>query len=94
MELRVLKYFLAVVQEDSMTKTAEAVHTSQPNRSRQMNALEDKITALVFLCAKYVLLQNFPASVRRISLICLSGWHISSWKEMSSPAGLDEMYRT
>ena len=40
MEIRILKYFLAVAQEESITKAAEILHTTQPNLSRQLNMLE------------------------------------------------------
>lgn len=48
MELRVLKYFLAVVQEESITKAAEALHTSQPNLSRQLSDLENTLGKKLF----------------------------------------------
>lgn len=49
MEIRVLKYFLAVAEEESVTRAAEVVHTSQPNLSRQLNDLEEQIGKKLFV---------------------------------------------
>jgi DNA-binding transcriptional LysR family regulator len=43
MEIRVLEYFLAVAQEESITRAAEALHLSQPTLSRQLKDLEDDL---------------------------------------------------
>lgn len=43
MDIRILRYFLAVAQEESITKAAEVLHTSQPNLSRQLNDLETEV---------------------------------------------------
>ena len=43
MELRVLKYFLAVAREGSITKAAESLHLSQPTLSRQLRELEEEL---------------------------------------------------
>lgn len=48
MEVRILKYFLAVAQEQSITKAAELLHTTQPNLSRQLNELENSIGKKLF----------------------------------------------
>lgn len=48
MDIRVLKYFLAVVQEESVTRAAEAIHTTQPNLSRQLNLLEEELGCKLF----------------------------------------------
>ena len=48
MDIRVLKYFLAVVQEESITRAAKIVHTTQPNLSRQLNELEKEIGKKLF----------------------------------------------
>lgn len=43
MELRLLKYFLAVAREQNITRAAEALHLTQPTLSRQLTELEDEI---------------------------------------------------
>lgn len=40
MEIRVLRYFLAVVREESITKAAEVLHITQPTLSRQLSQME------------------------------------------------------
>ena len=48
MEVRVLRYFLTVVREESITKAAEVLHITQPTLSRQLSQLEDEIGAKLF----------------------------------------------
>lgn len=43
MELRVLQYFLAVCQEQSISGAAEALHLSQPTLSRQLKDMEEEL---------------------------------------------------
>ena len=49
MELRQLKYFLAVTREQSISKAAAALYTTQPNLSRQMQNLEKEIGQQLFI---------------------------------------------
>lgn len=42
MELRVLKYFMTVAREESMTRAAEKLFITQPTLSRQIAELEDE----------------------------------------------------
>ena len=43
MELRVLRYFLAVVREQSISRAADALHVTQPTLSRQLMDLEEEL---------------------------------------------------
>ena len=52
MELRVLRYFLAVAREETVSGAAEAVHVTQPTLSRQMMELEEELGKTLFLRGK------------------------------------------
>ena len=43
MEIRVLHYFLAVAQEENITRAAEKLHIAQPSLSKQLMELEDEL---------------------------------------------------
>lgn len=43
MEIRVLKYFLAIAREQNISKAAEILHLSQPTLSRQIKDMEDEL---------------------------------------------------
>lgn len=48
MEIRVLRYFLAVVREESITKASEMLHITQPTLSRQLSQMEEEIGVKLF----------------------------------------------
>ena len=66
MEIRTLRYFLAVAREENMTRAAEQLHVTQPTLSKALKALEDELDKKLFtrhsfsirLTAEGVLLRN------------------------------------
>ncbi len=52
MELRVLKYFLAVVKEGTITKAANSLHLTQPTLTRQLQELEAELGQKLFIRGK------------------------------------------
>lgn len=48
MEIRVLRYFLTVVREESITRAAEALHITQPTLSRQLAQMEEEMGVKLF----------------------------------------------
>ena len=52
MEIRVLKYFLAVTREQNISKAAEILHLTQPTLSRQLKELEDELGKVLFIRGK------------------------------------------
>ncbi len=48
MEIRVLRYFLTVVREESITKAADVLHITQPTLSRQLSQMENEIGVRLF----------------------------------------------
>ena len=53
MELRVLRYFLEVAREGSVTHAAQRLHVSQPTLSRQLKDLEDELGKRLFVRSNY-----------------------------------------
>lgn len=49
MELRVLRYFLAVVEQGNIISAAEALHVTQPTLSRQLMELEEELGKKLFI---------------------------------------------
>ena len=49
MEIRVLRYFLAIAREGSITNAANYLHVTQPTLSRQIKELEDEVGQKLFI---------------------------------------------
>ncbi|EDS72445.1 LysR family transcriptional regulator [Anaerofustis stercorihominis] len=52
MELRVLRYFLAVAREENITAAAEVLHITQPTLSKQLMDLEKELGKQLFIRGK------------------------------------------
>ena len=48
MEIRVLRYFLTVVREESITRAADVLHITQPTLSRQLAQMEEEMGVKLF----------------------------------------------
>ena len=49
MEIRVLKYFIAIAREQSILAAAESLHLSQPTLSRQIKDMEEELGKQLFI---------------------------------------------
>lgn len=65
MDIRVLRYFLAVVREENISKAAEALHVTQPTLSRQMAQLEEELGVQLFVRGKRLALTDAGVMLRR-----------------------------
>ena len=52
MEVRMIKYFLAVAEELNITRAAEKLHIAQPPLSRQLQSLEEELGTQLFIRGK------------------------------------------
>ena len=48
MEIRTLRYFLAVAREENMTRAADLLHVTQPTLSKALKSLEDELGKKLF----------------------------------------------
>ena len=67
MEIRVLKYFLSVAKEESITKAADQMHITQPTLSRQIMDLEEELGVKLFNRGG----RNKKVTLTNEGLICL-----------------------
>ena len=66
MELRVLRYFLTVAQEENITKAAMLLHVTQPTLSRQLMQLEEELGCKLFHRSQYrIILTDAGMLLRR-----------------------------
>ena len=65
MELRVLRYFLAVAREQNISRAAESLHLTQPTLSRQLVELEDEIGKKLFNRGRHISLTEEGVILQR-----------------------------
>lgn len=65
MELRTLRYFLAVAREESITRAAERLHLTQPNLSRQLRELEEELGTSLLIRGRGITLTEEGQIFRR-----------------------------
>ncbi len=65
MEIRVLKYFLAVAREENISRAAENLHITQPTLSRQISQLEEELGTKLFERGKHLTLTEAGVMLRR-----------------------------
>ncbi|WP_122642822.1 LysR family transcriptional regulator [Luxibacter massiliensis] len=66
MEIRVLRYFLTVVREESITKAADVLHITQPTLSRQLAQMEEGLGVQLFIRGtRKIVLTNEGMLMRR-----------------------------
>lgn len=53
MEIRVLRYFLEIAREETMTRMAQRLHISQSSLSKQMKELETELGKKLFVRSNY-----------------------------------------
>lgn len=52
MELRILRYFIAIANEKNITRAADILHVTQPTLSRQIKELEDELGTVLLIRGK------------------------------------------
>ena len=81
MDIRSLKYFLAIADSLSITKASVLANTTQPNLTRQLKALEDELGKPLFIRGRHLVLTEAGKLLRRraIELVTL---YDKSYKEV------------
>jgi len=52
MDIRIFKYFIAIVEAGNISKAAEQLHITQPTLSRQLKELEEEVGSKLFIRGK------------------------------------------
>lgn len=63
MEIRVLRYFLAVAREGSITKASNVLHLTQPTLSRQIKDLEEELGHKLFKRGNYNMTLTYEGKI-------------------------------
>ena len=90
MELRVLKYFIAVAREESMTRAADILHVTQPTLSKQIKDLEDEIGKKLFNRTNYAIKLTAEGEIlykRALDIVNLADDTVEELKAMTEATG-------
>ena len=90
MELRVLKYFVAVAREESMTRAAEILHVTQPTLSKQIKDLEEELGKKLFARTNYSVKLTAEGEIlykRAMDILSLASDTVEELKAMTEATG-------
>ncbi len=90
MELRVLKYFIAIAKEENMSRAAEILHVTQPTLSKQIKELEDELGKKLFVRSNYSMHLTAQGQIlykRAKDIVSLADETIAELKSMTEPTG-------
>ena len=66
MEIRTLRYFLAVAREENMSRAAEQLHVTQPTLSKALKALEDELGKKLFTRHSFSIAEDLVSMADKI----------------------------
>ena len=72
MEIRTLRYFLAVAREENMTRAAEQLHVTQPTLSKALKVLEDELGKKLF--TRHSFSRVVPVILQRLHVCAGRAW--------------------
>lgn len=90
MELRVLKYFIAVAREESMTRAADILNVTQPTLSKQIKDLEDEIGKKLFNRTNYAIKLTAEGEIlykRALDIVNLANDTVEELKAITEATG-------
>lgn len=90
MELRVLKYFIVVAREESMTRAADILHVTQPTLSKQIKDLEDEIGKKLCNRTNYAIKLTAEGEIlykRALDIVNLANDTVEELKAMTEATG-------
>ena len=90
MELRVLKYFIAIAREGNMTRAAEILHVTQPTLSKQIKDLEIELGKKLFARTNYAVRLTAEGEIlykRALDIVTLAADTVDELKNMEAETG-------
>lgn len=90
MEFKTLRYFLAVVREENISRAAEVLHITQPALSRYMSQLEEELGTQLFIRGRHLTLTDAGVMLRQRAeeVVSLMNKIESEFEEQSEIGGI------